>query len=694
MSDASTRTYLRHECAVFRKTAETFGGLSNMAPGYPVRLNGVRLFSVEALYQACRFPHRIEVQRLIVGQHSPMTAKMVSKPHRADSRPDWDQVRVKVMRWCLRVKLATHFSKFTQLLLSTGDRPIVEDSRKDAFWGAIPVDTATLVGRNVLGRLLMELRDEVRRGVELRRVEPPAVGNFLLLGKPIDVLDLRMEQRVGVDTPAKRVPNELPLRLSEEPRATPANSSTDRVRPTAERRFSIIHGLEPYTEYKQSRLSWLGKIPSLWDEQPGVALFREKKEKNLGLAEKRVLSLSYGRIVVKPEERLHGLVPESFETYQIVNPGDIIIRSTDLQNDWNTPRVGLVRDRGIITSAYLCFKNLGSFTPEYAFLLLQSYDLQKFFYGLGSGLRQNLDFGDFKRLPFPIPPVEEQEAIVRFLEHANARIERALQAKRKLIALLNEQKQAIIRRAVTKGLDPAAPLKPSGIPWLGDIPKHWEVIRCGRLFREVVDTAHPNEQLLSIDRFKGIILQSETGRRTRAPADRSAYKRVRAGQLAYNLMNAFMGALGFSKYDGIVSPAYAVAEPTRQIETRYFHNLLRTADYTAEYNRLSYGIMYERHRLYFERFKLVPALVPTIEEQRAIAHWIDTSTVDLERAFERAQQQIELIREYRTRLTADVVTGKLDVRELTKGLLEEELLQPEEAGEQEDVEAEEELAPI
>ena len=149
-----------------------------MAPGYAVRVNGVRIFSVEALYQACRFPHLPEVQQLIIGQHSPMTAKMMSKPYREDSRPDWDRVRVKIMRWCLRMKLTQHWSRFSQLLLSTGDRSIVEDSRKDAYWGALPVDKGTLVGMNVLGRLLMELREAIKQEVELRRVEPPPSRTF------------------------------------------------------------------------------------------------------------------------------------------------------------------------------------------------------------------------------------------------------------------------------------------------------------------------------------------------------------------------------------------------------------------------------------------------------------------------------------------------------------------------------------
>ncbi len=243
--------------------------------------------------------------------------------------------------------------------------------------------------------------------------------------------------------------------------------------------------LKSYPEYKDSGLPWLGGIPRHWRTEPGFAGFREQHVKNTGMRENTVLSLSYGRIVVKPIEKLHGLVPVSFEPYQIVNPGDIIIRSTDLQNDWNSLRVGLVRDRGIITSAYLCFETTGALMPEYGYLLLHAFDLMKVLYGLGSGLRQNLDFSDFKRMLIFIPPPDEQAAIVRFLDHADRRIRRFIAAKRRLIELLNEQKQAIIHQVVTRGLDPSVRLEPSGIPWLGDIPHHWEVRRLKTLARSV-----------------------------------------------------------------------------------------------------------------------------------------------------------------------------------------------------------------
>ena len=188
-SNAQVRRYIREECIVFRKTAEEYGGLSNMAGGYPLEINGVAILTSEALYQACRFPHLPDIQKLIIGQRSPMTAKMKSKPHRKETREDWDRVRVNVMRWCLRVKLAQNWSKFGDLLLRTGDRPIVEESRRDAFWGAKVREEDLLVGMNVLGRLLMELREELRAEPNrLKEVHEPNIENFLLLGNPIPVV--------------------------------------------------------------------------------------------------------------------------------------------------------------------------------------------------------------------------------------------------------------------------------------------------------------------------------------------------------------------------------------------------------------------------------------------------------------------------------------------------------------------------
>jgi ribA/ribD-fused uncharacterized protein len=186
------RRYNPVEVAAFRSTKGEFGGLSNMAPGFPLLVNEIKIRTSEALYQACRFPHLPEIQRMILEEKSPMTAKMRSKPYRAQSRGDWMSVRVKIMRWCLRLKLAQNWQRFGELLYATEDLPIVEDSAKDDFWGAIPQEDGQLVGRNVLGRLLMEVRAELRspEGNKLRKVPLPGVTNVLLLGKPVVYAEL------------------------------------------------------------------------------------------------------------------------------------------------------------------------------------------------------------------------------------------------------------------------------------------------------------------------------------------------------------------------------------------------------------------------------------------------------------------------------------------------------------------------
>jgi type I restriction enzyme S subunit len=409
----------------------------------------------------------------------------------------------------------------------------------------------------------------------------------------------------------------------------------------------MIDGLKPYAEYKDSGLSWLGKIPAHWNEQPGFAVFREKQEKNIGLREKRVLSLSYGRIVIKPDDKLHGLVPDSFETYQIVNPGDIIIRSTDLQNDWNSLRVGLVRDRGIITSAYLCFHNLGSFTPEFAFFLLHSYDLQKFFYGFGSGLRQNLDFGDFKRLPFPIPPRDEQDAIVRFLSDANGRIERAIQAKKKLIALLNEQKQAIIHHAFTQGRE-----------------SQWASFPVRAVLQPVKRVGFAGKTLLSLFRDHGVILKDSRENKNADVRDLALCQLVEPGDVVMNKMKAWQGSIAVSTLEGIVSPDYMVLKMINDwLRPGFLHYLLRSPMMVAEYRRRAYGVRPGQWRLMYPDFCRLTLCAPQIQEQEKVISYIRTETQSRDSALSRAEREIELLREYRTGLVADVVTGKLDVRD-------------------------------
>ncbi len=190
------KIYDAKDSCAFRKTKEQFGGLSNMASGFPLIVNNINILSSEALYQLCRFPNLPDVQEKIIKEKSPMTAKMVSKPYRIQTRNDWELQKIKIMRWCLRVKLAQNFIEFGRILESTHDKSIVEDSGKDDFWGAIRDKTndIQLKGVNALGRLLMELRqfyNEKRYTYDIFVVEPLNIPDFLILGEPIRIIDER-----------------------------------------------------------------------------------------------------------------------------------------------------------------------------------------------------------------------------------------------------------------------------------------------------------------------------------------------------------------------------------------------------------------------------------------------------------------------------------------------------------------------
>ncbi|EOB4247426.1 NADAR family protein [Vibrio metschnikovii] len=190
MKHYEKKQYDIRNVAAFKKTTEQWGSLSNMAAGFPVVVNGVAIKSVEALYQACRFPHLPDVQKKILVQGSPMTAKMVGKPFREQSRSDWLSIRIQVMKWCLRVKLAQNWESFSSVLTQTEEMPIVELSNKDDFWGAKPVDKNIYVGVNALGRLLMQLREQVLSFEQehFMIVPPLKIDNFKLYGENISII--------------------------------------------------------------------------------------------------------------------------------------------------------------------------------------------------------------------------------------------------------------------------------------------------------------------------------------------------------------------------------------------------------------------------------------------------------------------------------------------------------------------------
>lgn len=212
---------------------------------------------------------------------------------------------------------------------------------------------------------------------------------------------------------------------------------------------TVIQGLNPNVPMKDSGIEWIGKIPEHWETKPGFTIFSENKILNKEMKENTILSLSYGKIVIKPEEKLTGLVPESFSTYQVIKPSDIIIRCTDLQNDKTSLRTGISKYNGIITNAYLCLcAKTGSNNSSYLHYFLHVLDITKVIYMLGSGLRQNLSFQDFKHMLILIPPKSEQNKIVDFIEQKLFEIRKTIELQQLQIEKLREYKTTLINSAV------------------------------------------------------------------------------------------------------------------------------------------------------------------------------------------------------------------------------------------------------
>ncbi|WP_448978596.1 restriction endonuclease subunit S [Neisseria sp.] len=418
-----------------------------------------------------------------------------------------------------------------------------------------------------------------------------------------------------------------------------------------------------YESYKDSGVEWLGKIPSHWDLTIGMNVFRENKRDNKGMKEKTVLSLSYGQIIIKPEEKLVGLVPESFETYQIVEPNDIIIRCTDLQNDQTSLRTGLAKDKGIITSAYLNLKVINNHSAKFLHYYLHALDITKVLYKFGSGLRQNLSFLDFKRLPIIDISLSEQQKIAQFLDDKTAKIDQAVDLAKKQIALLKEHKQILIQNAVTRGLNPDVPLKDSGVEWIGQVPEHWELTIGMNVFRENKrDNKGMKENTVLSLSYGKIIIKPEEKLFGLVPESFETYQIVEPNDIIIrctDLQNDQTSLrTGLAQDKGIITSAYLNLKVINNYSAKFLHYYLHALDITKVLYKFGSGL---RQNLSFLDFKRLPIIDIPLAEQQQIADYLDAQIIKIDQAIALKTAHIEKLKEYKSVLINDVVTGKVRV---------------------------------
>lgn len=437
----------------------------------------------------------------------------------------------------------------------------------------------------------------------------------------------------------------------------------------------MITDLKPYAGYKESGLPWLGQVPGHWDVSPLAGLARLKSVGNQ--SERQLLSVYLQRGVVRffdVAEKRTNATSEDLSKYQAVDPGDFVLNN---QQAWRGS-VGVSDYSGIVSPAYLVLALSKRYSARYANLLFRDQSMVSQYLVCSKGvgtIQRNLYWPHLKRVGVVVPPPAEQAAIVRFLDWANGRLERAIRAKRKVIALLNEQKQAIIHRAVTRGLDPSVPLKDSGVPWLGEIPKHWDLAP-NRSFLRVrkilVGERHPSFTLLSLTK-RGVIVRDLSEMRGKFSSDMGTSQEVRPGDLVFCLFDVpeTPRTIGLSKHAGMITGAYTVMECKRPDIAAFLELFYIAMDDRKLLSPLYSGL---RNTIPKERFLGTKTPIPPAEEMAVILNAVQDRTASLNTTITRLEREITLLREYRTRLVADVVTGKLDVRAVAAALPGQALL--------------------
>lgn len=414
---------------------------------------------------------------------------------------------------------------------------------------------------------------------------------------------------------------------------------------------------------KDSGLSWVGKIPSDWAAHPVYYYFGERKNKNIFGQEDNLLSLSYGRVIRKDINTNGGLLPESFNTYNIVEAGDIIIRPTDLQNDKKSLRTGLCLERGIITSAYIALRPIRRLNSGFFRYLLHAYDISKVFYNMGNGVRQGLNFSEFSRLTVFEPPIEIQDKITQYLDTATAEVDKTISDIQAQIDTLEQYKRSVITETVTKGLDPNAEMKDSGIEWVGRIPAHWPVHPVYSYYgeRKNKNRLGKEDNLLSLS-YGRVIRKDINTNDGLLPESFNTYNIVEAGDIIIrptDLQNDKRSLrTGLVKEHGIITSAYIDLCPLKQVDSRYFHFLLHAYDVMKVFYNMGNGV---RQGLNYSEFSRLMVFEPPYEEQVAMADYLETKGTEVDAIIEQKKEQMAVLDAYKRSLIFEYVTGKKEV---------------------------------
>lgn len=437
--------------------------------------------------------------------------------------------------------------------------------------------------------------------------------------------------------------------------------------------------LPRYPEYRNSEVEWLGRVPGHWR----LAKIRSfTRFRGGGTPSRENPSYWNGDIpwvspkdmkaerIVGTEERIteDGLAASTASTIEEGNLL-IVVRSGILKHTIpvaiNDVPVALNQDMKVLSF------DEGTATVEFFLRWIQGLNnLLLLVWAKQGATVESIEHAYLADTIVALPRPEEQIAITSFLDRETAKIDALIAEQEKLIALLAEKRQATISHAVTRGLDPNAPMKDSGVEWLGEVPVHWEVLRLGVLFREVNESGDETLPVLSVSIHDGVsdreLDDKELDRKVSRSEDKTKYKVVAPGDLTYNMMRAWQGGFGSVIVSGMVSPAYVVARPVRDFLTTHVEQMLRTPQAVSEMKRHSRGVTDFRLRLYWEEFKTISVALPPKNEQMEIETYVREEISRADSLTRQAFHSIDLLKERRSALISAAVTGQIDVRGLAE----------------------------
>lgn len=422
-----------------------------------------------------------------------------------------------------------------------------------------------------------------------------------------------------------------------------------------------------YDAYKDSGVEWLGEVPNSWNV---VELKRVVKEHSGNGFPIELQGNEEGKIPFLKVSDISG------ELKSIQQSSNYVTEKVRKRNKWNlVPKNSLVtgkigealrkNHRKILLEDSIIDNNcigIEAIKIDYSF----NYYLHKiidFEWFVNPGTIPSISVSKYKNFKICLPSINEQYAIVNFLDQKTSEIDQAIAIKEQQIALLNERKQIVIQKAVTQGLNPHVAMKDSGVEWIGKIPEHWEIQKVKHLFQLIIEPAPKNNdlELLSVYTDIGVKPRKELEERGNKASTTDGYWKVRKGDIIVNKLLAWMGAIGLSNYDGVTSPAYDILRAIKPLNPYIYHLLFRSPTCSAELKKHSRGIMEMRLRLYFDKFGDVLVPYAPINEQNEIIQYIEIEEQRINSGIELIQQQIEKLKEYKTTLINDAVTGKIKV---------------------------------